>query len=185
MRIVRAFVRGEAVVAGRDVGRNGVRYQRLHLPCLPPDRVEERFGLLQHVVQLEQSVEVEPLTVVDVGPVQGHYCGLAHVQPRAAQHTKLEGCIEDENVLQPGGGLDLDQPPAAARQAFNHVRSGEQALMHEGCLEQGGGGAFLEDCTRLRQRVGNMPVILGDEMPARVTLAGQFADFVAGVEDGL
>ena len=57
--------------------------------------------------------------------------------------------------------------------------------MREGCLEQGGRSAFLEDFTRLRQRVGNMPVILGDEVPARIALAGQLTDFVAGVEDRL
>ena len=185
VRVVRALVRGEAVVAGRDVGRNGVRDQRLHLPCPPADGVEERFGLLQHIVEFEQRVQVEPLAVVDIRPVQGHHRGIAHIQPRAAQHAKLEGCVKDEDILQPGGGLDLDQPPAAARQALDDVRTGEQALMHEGCLEQGGSRAFLEDFTRLRERVRNMPVILGNEVPARVPLAGQLADFVAGSEDRL
>ena len=185
MRVVRAVVRGEAVIAGCDVGRNGVRDQRLHLPCLSADGVEERFGLLEHIVQLEQGVEIEPLPIVDIGPVQGHHRGIAHVQPRAAQHAKLERRVEDEDVLQPGGGLDLDQPPSAVRQALDHVGAGEQALMNEGCLEQGGGGVFLDDLARLRQRVGDMPVILGDEVTVRVTLAGQLADFVPGLEDRL
>ena len=185
VRVVRAVVGGEAVVTGRDVGRRGLRDQCLHLSRLPADGVEERFGLLEHIVQLEQGVQVEPFPIVHIGPVQGHHSGIAHVQARAAQHAKLEGCVKDEDVLQPGGGLDFDQPPATARQVLDHVRAGEQALMCEGCLEQGGGGAFLEDFMCLRQRVGNMPMILGNEVTAWIPLAGQLADFVASVEDRL
>ena len=50
MSVVRAFVRGEAVIVGRDVRRNGVRDHRLHLPCLRADGVEECFSLPEYVV---------------------------------------------------------------------------------------------------------------------------------------
>ena len=67
-------------------------------------------------MQLEQSIEIETLPVVDITPVQSHHCGVAHIQARASQQPKLEGNVEDEDILEPGRGLDLYQPPATARQ---------------------------------------------------------------------
>ena len=57
--------------------------------------------------------------------------------------------------------------------------------MHKGCLEQGTRGALLEDLARLNQCVRNVSMIRRDEVPARVALAGQVANFVAGGEDRL
>ena len=101
--VVRAFVRNEAVIARRDNRCGGLREHRLHLAHLPTDCVEERVCFVEHGVQLEQGVEIEPHAVVDVVPVEREYPGIANVESRAAQHPDLDGHIEDEDVLEPRG----------------------------------------------------------------------------------
>ena len=66
----------------------------------------------------------------------------------------------------------IPRASSSRRLALDHIRAGEQPLMHEGCLEQGGGRVLLKDPARLRQRIGDMPMIVRHEVSARETLAG-------------
>ena len=101
--VQRTLVRDEAVLARRDVRCSGFCEHRVHRAYLRTDGVQERARLVEHRVQLEERLEIEPHAVVDVVPVEREYPGIANVESRAAQHPDLDGHIEDEDVLEPCG----------------------------------------------------------------------------------
>ena len=158
---------------------------RLHLPNARYDGIQKRLRLIQNGMQLEQRVEVEPFAVVDIVPIQREHPGFAHIESGAAQDPELERNIEDEDILEACSGLDLDQPPTAARQALDHVRPDQYPSVDERRLEQGRNSIHRNDLPRLFQSFRHMPIVLRDEVSAGVMTAGDLADFVPGIEDRL
>lgn len=112
MRVVRASVRVEAVIARPDLGRRRAG---------PGEHRQHRARPVEDRVQPEQRVEVEPRAIVDIAAVEGEHAGLTHVEPGALQHPQLDGDVAQEDAREPGGRFRFRRPPAAARQALNHV----------------------------------------------------------------
>ena len=145
----------------------------------------ERSRVIQNGMQLKKFVKVEFTAVVDVAPIEGEHAGLPHVQPGAPQHPELHGGIKNKVRLELGGGLDLDQPPAALRQPFEHIDANQHPLMPERRLKQRRGRPGLQNPARFLKRLGDMAVIVRNQVPARKPLASQLAHFVPGVEHRL
>ena len=182
---VRARVRREAVLARRDVRGRGFGEHRLQVAHLGAHGLEPCIRLVGHGVQTEQRVEVQPLAVVDVVAVEREHARLAHVQPGAAQDPELDSRVDNEHLLQPRRRLDLDQAPAGAGQALEHVGAHQHPLVHEGGLEQRRRCARVKDGARLVERLADVAMIVRHQVAARVAPARQFAHFLAGVEDCL
>ena len=124
MGVVRTQIRRVAVIARGDVRGRRSGEHRLQVSYLAADRFESCAGLVGHGVQPEQRVEIQPLAVVDVVPVEREHASLAHVEPGAAQDPELDRCVDDEHVLEARRRLDLHQPPAAVRAGARSRRRG-------------------------------------------------------------
>ena len=185
VRVVRTRVRLEAVIARPNIRWRTPLDHLLHLLNAGDDGIQKRLRLIQNGMQLEQRVEVEPFAVVDIVPIQSEDAGCAHIESGAAQNAELNGNIEDEDILEPCSGLDLDQPPTTTRQALDHVCPDQYPSVNERRLEQGWSVAPRNDFLRLFQSFRHMPIVLRDEVSAGVMTAGDLADFVPGIEDRL
>ena len=112
-------------------------------------------------------------------------CGLADVEPGAAQHPELDRHIEYEDLLERGARLDLDQAPAACGKTFYHVGANQHPLVLEGRFEYRGGRIRLDDLARCFERVSDVAVIVFDELAAGNSPARHLADLVSGIDDRL
>ena len=170
---------------GAMSGAAGCGEHVLHRPHLFADGVEKRDRLVEQRMHREQGVEIEPHAVVDVASVEGEHRGLAHVEPGTAKDPELDGEVEQEDVLEPGGRLDLDQAPPAPGKALDHVGADQHPFVLEGRLEYRGRDTRLDDLACLLQRLRNVPVVVGDEVTTRKAPARCLADLVAGLEHRL
>ena len=173
------------MVARRNIRRRTLLDHLLHVRNAGDDGIQKRLRLIENGMQLEQRVEVEPFAVVDIVPIQSEDAGCAHIESGAPQNPELNGNIEDEDILEPCSGLDLDQPPTTTRQALDHVCPDQYPSVNERRLEQGWSVARRNDFLRLLQSLGNVQVVFRDEVSAGITTAGEFADLVAGIENRL
>ena len=182
MRVIRAVVRSEAVISWRHL-RSGTRPEHgQHVPDPSTYGFLKRVGLVRERMSSEQRIEIEPDAVINVVPVERDHLHFANVKAGAAQHPELDGHIENEDVLEPGGGFDFTQPPAAAGQTFEDVDPDKYALVPEGGLEERRRRSRPEDLASFLDRLADMPIVVPDRMPARMALAREFADLVAGIE---
>ena len=167
MFVVRAQVWSEAVPARRDLRWRWLGEHALHRPHLQADGIEMRGRLVKPRMHREQGVEIEPHAVVDVVSVEGEHRGLAHIEPGTAKNPELDGQVEQEDLLEPSGRLDLDQTPRAPGKALDHVGADQHPFVLEGGFEHRGRGVRLDDLTRLLQRLRNVQVIVSDpfDMP--------------------
>ena len=129
IRMVGALVRYKAMIPGLDSRRIPLREHGQHGRNVRADTVEQRVRFFRHRMQREQRIEVMLRTFIYVVPVEREHARLADIQSRAAQHPQLHGRVQYEQVLEPGRGLDFHEPPAAARQPFEHVRADQDARL--------------------------------------------------------
>ena len=185
MRKERAVVRRSAVLAGADVRRLRLAQHGLHVGHLRADGVMQRSRVIHNGMQLKQLVKVEFTAVIDVIPIEGEHTGLPHVQPGAPQHPELNGGIKNKVLLELGGGFDLDQPPTAPRQPFEHIDANQHPLMPERRLEQRRRRPGRQNPARLLKRLSDMAVIVRHQVPTRIPLASQLPHLVPRVEHRL
>ena len=129
----RALVGVGAVRAGLHVGEGAL--DRVAEPLnLGGNAREERLGLSGHVGPGEEVRQVGEGAL----RVQMHEVGALHVEAGGTEDVELDCDVGVVGLLHLGGGLHLDEVPAAAP-ALEHVDRDEDAVGEEGGLEDGRG----------------------------------------------
>ena len=114
--------------------------------------------------------------------IERKHAHLANVEPCASKHAESHSGIQNKDILEPGGRLDLDEPPTAAGQPFEHVDADRNALVHKGRLEQRDHVPRFYQPTGIGKGVHCMAVVVRDEVAVGVAPACHRAHVMPGRE---
>ena len=86
VRVVRAFIRFEAVLTGLNIRREVCGKHSLHFCDACSDAFQKVVGFVENGMKFEQGVKVEANSVVDVFAVERQHSGVSYIKPGATQH---------------------------------------------------------------------------------------------------
>jgi len=144
-----------------------------------------REGFVGEVDEVEELIEVETLSVIDIRSIEQQKTGAPHPHSRSSRDPELNRQVTQIHVLVRARTLDFNEIPLIAPHPFEDIDAGQDVFVNKGGFEDCGQCRVGNCVFRLFEGEGSLVVLSLDRSPAGVALLSQQTHLCPAIKDEL